>query len=256
MSIHHAARQGYARNADAYVRGRPEYPPDVDVWLREALALGPGTTVLDVGAGTGKFTRRLCGIGATVHAVEPVAAMREQFAKALPEVPVVPGAAESLPFADASFDAVVCAQAFHWFATREAVAEFRRVLKPGGRLGLIWNVRDESAAWVAHLTDILRPHEGDAPRYRSGAWRAVFPAPGFGPLTEAQFRHGHTGPPEEVVVERMLSVSFIAALPIETRHAVAETVRAMIARYPALRGKAEVTFPYVTAAYSCIRTDD
>lgn len=256
MAIHHSAAQGYARNADTYVRGRPEYPDGVDDWLRDALGLGPGTEVLDVGAGTGKFTQRLCSIGARVQAVEPVAAMREAFAKAVPGVPVHPGSAEALPFDAASFDAVTCAQAFHWFPTRAAVAEFRRVLKPGGVLGLIWNVRDESVDWVAHLTDILRPYEGDTPRYASGAWRKAFPASGFGPLTEVRIPHGHTGPAEQVIVERMLSVSFIAALPDTTRHEVAEAVRAMVARFPALRGRAEVTFPYYTAGYSCVRTDD
>jgi SAM-dependent methyltransferase len=256
MAIHHSAAQGYARNADVYVRGRPEYPEAVDAWLRETLGLGLGAKALDVGAGTGKFARRLHGLGADVQAVEPVAAMRDAFAKTLPEVPVHPGTAESLPFDPASFDALVCAQAFHWFPTRGAVAEFRRVLKTGGKLGLIWNVRDESVDWVAHLTGILRPYEGDTPRYASGAWRKAFPASGFGPLSEIRIPHGHTGPAEEVVVARMLSVSFIAALPEATRAEIAEAVRAVIARYPALRGKETVTFPYVTVCYSCVRTDD
>lgn len=256
MAIHRSAAQGYARSPETYALGRPEYPPALDDWLRDALGLGPQASVLDVGAGTGKFTRRLCGFGAEVHAVEPVAAMRGAFRQSLPEVPVAPGSAEALPYDDGSFDALVCAQAFHWFPTRAVVAEFRRVLKPGGHLGLVWNVRDESVEWVAHLTEILRPYEGDTPRYASGAWRKAFPAAGFGPLSEVRIPHGHTGPAEQVVVARMLSVSFIAALPEATRNEVAEAVRATIARYPALRGKETVTFPYVTAAYSCVRTDD
>lgn len=256
MAIHHSAAQGFARDADTYVRGRPEYPAEVDDWLRDALGLGPGTEALEVGAGTGKFTQRLQGVGAGVQAVEPVAAMRAAFAKAVPGVAVHAGTAEALPFDAARFDAVVCAQAFHWFPTRAAVAEFRRVLKPGGVLGLIWNVRDARVDWVAHLTEILRPFEGDTPRYASGAWKAAFPASGFGPLTESRIPHGHVGPAEQVIVERTLSVSFIAALPEPTRQEVAEAVRAMIARYPALRGKETVTFPYYTACYSCVRTDD
>jgi SAM-dependent methyltransferase len=255
MAIHHSAAQGFARDANTYVRGRPEYPDAVDDWLRDALGLGPGTEALDVGAGTGKFTRRLQGVGAKVEAVEPVEAMRAAFVQAVPGVPVHPGSAEALPFDTGRFDAVVCAQAFHWFPTRAAVAEFRRVLKPGGILGLIWNVRDESVDWVAHLTKILRPFEGDTPRYASGAWRKAFPASGFGPLTESRIPHGHTGPAEQVIVARVLSVSFIAALPEAQRTEVAEAVRAMIARYPALRGKETVTFPYYTACYSCVRTD-
>lgn len=253
MSIHRAAAEGFSRDAGLYARGRPEYPPQADVWLRETLGLGPGRAVLEVGAGTGKFTARLTATGAEVSAVEPVAAMRAACAAALPGVAVREGVAEALPWPDASFDAVVCAQAFHWFATPRALAEFRRVMKPGGRLGLIWNVRDERVDWVAALTHLIAPYEGDAPRATTGAWRTVFPAEGFGPLREAVFPHVHAGSPEDVIVARVMSVSFIAALPDDTRGDVAEAVRALIARYPALRGRATVTFPYLTAAYWCTR---
>lgn len=253
MSVHQAAAEGFSKDAERYARGRPEYPEAVDGWLRDTLGLAPGVAALDVGAGTGKFTRRVAATGAAVIAVEPAAAMREAFSRALPEVPIRAGVAQALPLPDASCDVVVCAQAFHWFGTPEAVAEFRRVLKPGGRLGLIWNVRDERVDWVAALTHLLVPYEGDAPRYAGGQWRAVFPAPGFGPLAAVEFAHEHVGPPEDVVVDRILSISFIAALPPERRAEVAEAVRALIARYPALRGRDVVSFPYLTAAYSCVR---
>ena len=107
---------------------------------------------------------------------------------------------------------IVCAQAFHWFANPAALAEIHRVLKPGGMLGLIWNVRDESVAWVAALTRIMAPYEAGVPRYHSQEWRRLFPAEGFGPLRERHFPNSHSGPAEEVIVERILSVSFIAAL--------------------------------------------
>lgn len=254
MPVHHSAADGFSRTADVYVRGRPDYPPQADLWLRDTIGLAPGKRVLDLGAGTGKFTARLVRTGAEVTAVEPVAAMREQFAKGLPQVPMLSGTAEAIPLSDAGLDAVVCAQAFHWFASPAALAEIRRVLKPGGRLGLIWNVRDESVDWVAALTGIMRPYESDAPRYAGGAWRRVFPAPGFTPLTETIFPHGHTGSPEHVVVDRVLSVSFIAALPESERKQVEAKVRALIADHPALAGRETVTLPYRTAAYSCART--
>jgi SAM-dependent methyltransferase len=250
-TIHPAAADGFNKQADAYTRGRPEYPQAALDWLTAALQLGPDRHVIDLGAGTGKFTRLLAATGARVTAVEPVEAMRAELAKTLPDVTVLAGTAEAIPLPDASLDAVVCAQAFHWFATPAAVAEIRRVLKPGGELVMVWNVRDESVDWVAALTDIMTPHEGDAPRFYKGDWRRVFPADGMGALSEQVFPYVHTGPAEHVVVDRVRSVSFIAALPDAAQAEVIAAVRRLIDTTPALVGKQEVSFPYRTVVYRC-----
>ncbi|MCU7646223.1 class I SAM-dependent methyltransferase [Pseudomonas piscis] len=249
QSIHHAAAEGYQQAADTYVRGRPGYPPELDPWLRQALGLRAGRVVVDLGAGTGKFTGRLAATDAQVIAVEPVAQMRALLARAQPEVQVLEGAAEALPLRDASVDVVVCAQAFHWFATRGALDEIHRVLKPGGQLALVWNQRDAQVPWVARLDRIVNALQGDTPRYYTGAWRQVFPHPGFGPLQEEHFRHGHHGPVEDVLFNRVRSTSFIAALPQAGRDDVDRQVAALIASEPQLRDKAEVTVPYETAAF-------
>jgi len=249
--VHQSAAVGFSAKADTYVKGRPDYPSEVDEWLRSDLGLGEGKTVLDLGAGTGKFSKMLLTTGATVFALDAVPAMLEQLRRQYPGVQAKLGSAESIPFADASFDAVVCAQSFHWFATPETVAEVRRVLKPGGAWGLIWNVRNENVEWVAALTKIIAPFEGDTPRYRTQKWRSLFPAAGFSPLREQRFPHGHTGAPEQVIVDRTLSTSFIAALPPDKQEKVASQVRELIAASPDLAGKSLVTFPYTTAAFSC-----
>jgi SAM-dependent methyltransferase len=251
--IHQTAAAGFGAKADAYARGRPDYPPEVEAWLSDDLALGAGKTALDLGAGTGKFLPRLRATGAAVIAVEPVAAMRAQLAERNPGIEARAGSAEQIPLEDGSVDAVVCAQSFHWFATAEALAEIRRVLKPGGALGLVWNVRDQRVAWVAALTRIMAPYEAGIPRYDHYEWRKVFPSEGFGPLRERHFPHGHRGPPQQVIIDRVLSVSFIAALPPAEQARVAQQVHALIAATPELAGKAEVTFPYETAAFSCVR---
>src|SRR5690606_1499307 len=129
---------------------------------------------------------------------------------------------------DASVDALVCAQAFHWFATTSALAEMSRVLKPGGRFGLIWNMHDESNPWVAAISDIIRPYEGDAPRAYRGTWKSAFPVPTLGPLEAQRFPYGHTGSPEDVVVNRSLSTSFIAKLPDAERENVTGRLRELI----------------------------
>ena len=135
------AARGFQAGAEAYERGRPGYPTDAVDALTDALGVGPGATVVDLAAGTGKLTRLLVPSGATVIAIEPVDAMRRTLAAMLPRVPVVAGTAESMPLRDGSAGAVVAAQAFHWFDGEAALAEIHRVLAPGGRLGLVWNVR-------------------------------------------------------------------------------------------------------------------
>ncbi|MFI5018682.1 MAG: class I SAM-dependent methyltransferase [Dongiales bacterium] len=252
-AIHQAASEGYTAKAEAYIRGRPEYPAAVQDWLRDDLALSAGKTVLDLGAGTGKFLPHLRATGAAVIAVEPVPAMRAQLTQRNPGIAAMAGTAEDIPLADGAADAIVCAQAFHWFANPAALAEIHRVLKSSGVLGLIWNVRDESVGWVAALTRIMAPYEAGIPRYHSGAWRRLFPAEGFGPLRERHFPNSHTGPAEQVIVDRILSVSFIAALPPAEQNAVAAEIRKVIATTPELAGKSEVAFPYETAAFSCMR---
>ena len=253
-AIHRTAAAGFGAKADAYARGRPEYPPEVEAWLRQDLGLGEGKTALDLGSGTGKFLPRLRATGAAVIAVEPVAAMRAQLAARNPGIEAREGSAEQIPLDDEAVDAVVCAQSFHWFATPAALAEIRRVLKPGGALGLIWNVRDQRVAWVAALTRIMAPYEAGIPRYDHQEWRKVFPAEGFVPLRERHFPNVHTGPAEQVILERVLSVSFIAALPKDEQDRVVAAIRDLIAASPELAGKAEVAFPYDTAAFSCVRT--
>lgn len=252
-TIHHAAAQGFGAQADTYARGRPDYPAELGHWLRDTLGLAPGRSVVDLGAGTGKFTRLLVSTGASVIAVEPVDAMRAQLSAKVAEAQALKGSAEAIPLPDASVDAVVCAQAFHWFANAAAMREIHRVLKPGGKLGLVWNVRDESVEWVAKLTAIMTPYEGDAPRFYRGDWKQVFPADGFGPLGLTRLPYTHSGPPEQVIVDRVMSVSFIASLPESEQDIVRAKLRAVVESDPALQGRDVVSFPYSTAAYCCER---
>jgi SAM-dependent methyltransferase len=251
--IHPAASDGYTTAADNYVRGRPDYPPAIVDWLRNSLGLDATKTVVDLGAGTGKFTPRLLATGARVIAIEPVAQMLGKLSAALPLVEALAGTADAIPLPDASVDAVVCAQSFHWFAKTEALAEIHRVLKPGGKLGLVWNMRDARVDWVARLDRIVNRVEGDTPCYYTGAWRTVFPFKGLGPLHEQHFSVGHTGSPEDVIVNRVRSTSFIAALTPDERARIEEEVKALIAEEPTLSGREVVTVPYETAAFHTVK---
>jgi SAM-dependent methyltransferase len=250
--VHSAAQKGFTNEAATYARGRPDYPAELQGWLRETLKLGPDARVADVGAGTGKFCRLLLATGADVTAVEPLAPMREQAAR-IAGLRVLDGTAQQIPLPGASLDAVVCAQAFHWFSSRESLDEFARVLAPGGKLGLVWNVRDESVDWVHRITGIITPHEGDAPRYYKGEWRDAFPHPGFGPLELSVFGYEHTGPPQQVILDRIMSVSFIASLAPGPREHVRTQLQELVDTHPALRGRDVVTLPYRTEAFVAIR---
>ncbi|WP_395027796.1 class I SAM-dependent methyltransferase [Comamonas odontotermitis] len=252
--VHQAASDGYAIASKAYARGRPDYPQEISAWLASSLGLRDGKTVIDLGAGTGKFTRRLIATGATVIAVEPVAQMLEKLRTELPSAQALEGSATRIPVPDNSVDAVVCAQSFHWFATTQALDEIHRVLKPGGQLGLVWNLRDDREAWVRQLNAIVDQVEGDAPRYATGAWRRVFPAQGFGPLQEQYFSNMHRGSAEDVILNRVRSTSFIAALPEPIRKHIESQVKALIATEPALREKEIVAMPYTTAAYNTMKS--
>jgi ubiquinone/menaquinone biosynthesis C-methylase UbiE len=251
--IHRAALEGFSKGARAYTRGRPGYPDALLQWLREQLRLGPGKAAVDLGAGTGKFTRLMLRTGAKVVAVEPIEAMRAQLVESLPDVTVISGAAESLPLSAESVDAVVCAQAFHWFATHEALEEIHRVLVPGGTLGLVWNVRDESCDWVAAITEIITPYEADAPRFHTGQWRQAFTGDLFSEPQGCTFPYQHAGTPQEAIIDRFLSVSFIAALPAPDKAQVKARLQALIDTWPQLKGRAEIAFPYQTRAYHCVR---
>ncbi|UTH73284.1 class I SAM-dependent methyltransferase [Chromobacterium sp. IIBBL 290-4] len=254
VAIRDEAEQGFGKEAQAYARGRPEYPEGLRGWLSDTLGVAEGRVALDLGAGTGKFTRLLVDAGATVLAVEPVENMREQLRQRLPMVEALAGSAETIPLPDQSVDVVACAQAFHWFANDKALAEIHRVLKPGGRLGLVWNVRDESYDWVRKISELMTPLEGDTPRFHSGEWRRPFGENcGFSPLAFAVLTHSHVGAPQQVIIDRFRSVSFIAALPDADKQGFLDQLQALIDSHPALQGRAELAFPYRTEAYCCVR---
>jgi SAM-dependent methyltransferase len=252
-SVHESAARGFARAADEYERGRPTYPPAAIAFLARVLDLAPDRSVLDLAAGTGKLTRALAPTGARLVAVEPVAAMRDKLAEALPEARVLAGTAERIPLADGSVDAVAVAQAFHWFDGDAALVEIHRVLRPGGRLGLVWNARDEAVPWVARLTEIMEPHRGDTPGYRTGSWPPAFERTTlFTRLEHTHFRLENELTPDGVAA-RVASVSFVAALPDAAREDVLGRVRELLAEDPEIRGRATVVLPYRTDVYWCER---
>jgi SAM-dependent methyltransferase len=181
--------------------------------------------VVDLAAGTGKLTRRLVPSGARVVAVEPLAEMRALLAPAAPSAEIVSGTAEALPLETASADAVTVGQAFHWFDAAPAVAEIARVLRPGGALAPIWNIRDLDDPLQERINELLLPHRRDTPSEHEQPWRAVLAAsPDFGEVEEASFPFAHRLTTAELL-DRIASISFVARLEPGVREELLAQVR-------------------------------
>jgi SAM-dependent methyltransferase len=246
VTIHPDAAQGFSAGADAYDRGRPSYPAAAVDHVVARLGIGPGRRVLDLGAGTGKFTELLVPSGAALVAVEPVAEMRAKLA-ALPGVEVYDGTGEALPLPDDSVDAVTVAQAFHWFDPAAALAEIARVLRPEGGLALVWNARDEAVPWVAEFTRVIDWHSFQQGHYRAQDWAGVVAGSSnrFTPVEHATFgyeqRLDRAG-----FADRVASISYIAAMPSGDRDAVIAKALAVVEGFPD-----EFVLPYTTEVWTC-----
>ena len=159
------SRERFSSRVDDYVRFRPGYPAALLQALLAGTAGNAEFAVADIGSGSGIFTRLLLERGIEVYAVDPNAAMRRAAETALggfDNFSSVDGSAEDTDLGDAAVDLVTAAQAFHWFDKDRALAEFRRILKPAGRLALIWNRRDLQQPFQQAYDTLLREH---APEY-------------------------------------------------------------------------------------------
>ena len=230
----------FGAQAAAYERGRPSYPPEAIDWLLP----GDARDVLDLGAGTGKLTTRLVERGLRVVAVDPIAEMLEVLSDSLPDTPALLGTAEEIPLPDNSVDAVLVAQAWHWFNPERAIPEVARVLRPGGRLGLVWNTRDERLGWVKDLGRIIgREDARDA--FDDGV---TLPEP-FTDLGRHQVEWTNYLTPQ-ALIDLVASRSYCITAPAAARTKTLEQVRELLATHPALANSTGLALPYVTV---CIR---
>lgn len=229
----------FDRAADVYDASRPGYPAEAVAWLTAGIA----RDVLDLGAGTGKLTASLVEAGFRATAVDPSPEMLRVLGERLPGTEVRLGTGESIPVPDASQDLVVAAQAWHWVDTARAVPEVARVLRPCGRLGLLWNDRDERVDWVRRLGDLIGA--GDA--YVGEAEEPVV-GPPFGPLERREIpwtqRLDLDG-----LLDLVRSRSYFITKDPDAQAAVIASVRRLHAEHPGLAGAPVIELPYVTRAY-------
>ena len=222
-----------------YERARPEYPTEAVDWMLPPEA----KTVLDLGAGTGKLTRALATRGLEVFAVDPAPNMLAQLSAAIPEATVSVGPAEDIPLADASVDAIVVGQAWHWVDQSRAVPEVARVLRPGGTLGLIWNMRDERTAWVARLTEVMHPAEGEV-----FARTGVIERGPFGELESANFEWSAELTRQDLL-DLLRSRSYFITADETEQSSLVRGVNDLLDNDPDVGGRDTWTMPYVTRAF-------
>jgi len=257
VAVHDVAARGFGDRAEQYEQARPSYAADAVAWLVEQLRIAPGATVCDLGAGTGKLTRLLVPAGASLLAVEPVEGMRSVLHRELPSVAVAAAVAEALPVADGTLDAVTVAQAFHWFDPAASLTELHRALRPGGRLGLVWNAWDDSKPWIDRIHKVVAD-AGATDNWKRGHWsrdwvvEAIDTHGGYSPVTRAQFTNSQPLT-RDGMVERVATTSHIASAPAESQQRTLAAVREILDTDPDTRDLDTLEFGYVVDAFVCER---
>jgi SAM-dependent methyltransferase len=231
----------FAEVAGAYERGRPGYPEGAVRWMAGDRPLA----VVDLGAGTGKLTRVLVALGHRVVAVEPLDEMRAELAAALPAVHAIQGTAEEIPLFTGAADVVTSAQAFHWFDHDNALPEIARVLRPGGRLALVWNSRDDRDPWMGQLSAII----GNESIEESDVVPVIDASGLFGRVETAVFSFTHTLDRDRLL-DLVLSRSYLAKLSPSDREPVLDAVGAL---YDETAGADGVHLAYVTECFRAER---
>jgi ubiquinone/menaquinone biosynthesis C-methylase UbiE len=236
------AAKGF-NDGERYNAARPSYPIAALEYFVAKFDLGPSVRALDLGAGTGIFTRQILPYVGRVTAVDPSSSMRAALEASGADVNVVEGSDVAIPLGDDSVDVAFVAQAFHWFDAPRALEEIHRVLVPGGGLGLIWNERDESVEWVAELSramlwDVKQP-------YKVGTDFSQLVKDGpFDDVERVKFQHSQTLT-RQGLYQRVMTTSYISAMEAAPRVALMRRVAVVVEQLPE-----PIVLPYVTDVYS------
>jgi SAM-dependent methyltransferase len=230
----------FAAVSQAYDRARPSYPAEAAAWLVGHQK----STVVELGAGTGKLTRLLVDAGHDVIATDPLVEMLTHLRMSVPEARTAVATAEHIPVASFSADVVVCAQAFHWFDHDVALPEIARVLRPGGVLALVWNARDEGIPWVRKLGKIIGSADNRADLAEPAA-----ASEHFGEVDGAEFRFWQTLRRDDLF-DLVRSRSYVALLDDAEREQLLARVGALYDDYG--RGPDGMQLPYITRCYRAV----
>ncbi|WP_148573756.1 class I SAM-dependent methyltransferase [Nocardioides caldifontis] len=226
--------------AEAYDRGRPTYPLEAAEWM---VGRQP-STVVELGAGTGKFTDLLVRLGHDVLATDPDDEMLSHLRLRHPDVRTATAPAEAVPVATRSVDTVVAAQAFHWFDSDAALREAARMLKPEGRIALVWNEPDTRIPWVRKLAALIGRQEVDA-----DPTDILVASKRFGFVEETTFRHWQPLRRQQLL-DLVRSRSNVATMDPMAQERLLRKVDELFDAYD--RGPDGLLLPYVTRCYRAV----
>ncbi|KAJ7449853.1 S-adenosyl-L-methionine-dependent methyltransferase [Mycena latifolia] len=269
-SVHSIAQSGFNCGNELYDRARPSYQPLALSHIRTAVRAAVPLNVVEIGAGTGIFTRAFlahpewASAIKQLRAVEPSEGMREVFSKTISDerVSITEGTFQQTSVEDGWADLVVVAQAFHWCPDyARASEEFGRILKPDGVLVMIWNLEArDTARWVAQVRDRIEVHEQGSPQYRLGLWRQAFDTAAYQKAFEPPQTEAWNAPLPatlDIVVDRACSKSYMAILSAEETAKVRQDLAAIVERGEdkVWINESEGTFeyPYKTDVVICRR---
>jgi ubiquinone/menaquinone biosynthesis C-methylase UbiE len=234
-----------------YDETRPDYPVDGIVW---ALGEEP-RTVLDLGCGPGKLTQQLAELGHRTIGLDPSMKMLQGLIRR--NLLAVCGTAEAIPLSSHSVGGMTAAQSFHWFDQARALPEMRRVLRDAGRVGLFWNLRDDTVEWVRALSDIMGSEDALTPMLKgkeesTKRFISTLSSDGLFEAVEHKVFDHEQHLTEETLVGNVRSRSYIALLPDAARDGVLDEVRRLCREHPQLVGRESFTMPYKTRVFRAV----
>jgi len=263
-SVHPTAESGFS-TSQRYDRARLGYSKETVNFLLEKLGILPQNPswdqqiqVLELGAGTGKFTRTLQEVlrgSNNVHIIasEPHHSMRQEFVKNFPDIEIKNYSAENIDMPDSSVHAVIAAQSFHWFANEKSVSQIQRVLVPGGKLGMVWNSWDHSISWLKELNEeLILPcyWEANAPYELSYEWKKVLDSSGkFQPVEgdESLFKSKQAFTFDELV-DRVLSISVMQVKYENEKEILKEKIKFILMKHNEI-GNKKLILPHIVKIY-------
>lgn len=231
MVVNKISLNSFNSNHKLYDKVRPDFVVQAVTALVNGCQLKAGSKVVELASGTGKFTKSIADKGYDIIAVEPSEGMNDSFKKNFPQIPLLEGSSYSIPLPDKQADAVLIAQAYHWFADHKSLEEINRVLKPTGYLGLIWNYDDienlPENNWQRRITSRVWSLDGGVPQYRHKKWQNSFENQTFfkTPYNEEHFRFTKKIPASaEYIWNYWLSRSYITKLSEEEKEALRKDI--------------------------------